>query len=46
MSKVVAPILLCLVLMLVPSYVHVGQGQSTTTPAATDQCLDFNGDGK
>ena len=47
MTKLGAIILLCLVLMLVPSYVNVGQGQgqTTTTPTATNQCLDFNGDG-
>lgn len=32
-------------LMIVPSYVHLGQGQTFTSPTATNQCLDFDGDG-
>ena len=45
MTRLVVIIPLCIVLMLVPSYVHVGQGQTSTSPTATNQCLDFDGDG-
>jgi hypothetical protein len=45
MNRLVGPILLSIVLMLVPSYVNVGQGQTSTSPTATNQCLDFDGDG-
>jgi hypothetical protein len=44
-TRLGAIILLCIVLMIVPSYVHVGQGQTPTSPTATNQCLDFDGDG-
>jgi hypothetical protein len=44
-TRLGAIILLCIVLMIVPSYVHVGQGQTSISPTATNQCLDFDGDG-
>jgi hypothetical protein len=43
LNRLVVPILLSIVLLLIPSYVYVGQGQTITT-TTTHQCIDFNQD--
>ena len=44
LNRLVAPIFLCIVLALIPSYFYVGQGQTNPPPAETNQCIDFNQD--
>ena len=45
LNKLVVPTLLSIVLLLIPSYVYLGQGQTTTiTSITTRQCIDFNQD--
>jgi hypothetical protein len=44
LNRLVAPIFLCIVLALIPSYFYVGQGQTNPPPAETNQCIDFDQD--
>jgi hypothetical protein len=44
LNRLVAPILLAVVLMLLPSYIFEGQSQTAAHPAASTQCIDFDQD--
>ena len=44
LNRLVAPIFLCIVLALIPSYFYVGQGQTNPPPTETNQCIDFDQD--